>query len=75
MKPPAEGNMDKVWRLKKTVYGLKDTARAWYRSVVRHIQKLRGVRSNLDPTIFMWRTEKRLIGLMCSHVDDFFLWR
>ena len=52
-KPPAEANMDKVWRLKKTVYGLKDTARAWYRSVVGHIQKLRGVRSNLDPAIFM----------------------
>ena len=72
MKPPAEANTDKVWRLKKAVYGLKDAARAWYRSVVGHIQKLGGVRSNRDPRIFMWRTEKRLIGLMCPQVDDFF---
>ena len=31
-----------------------------------------GVRSNFDPTIFIWRTNKTLKDIMCSHVDDFF---
>ena len=54
------------------MYGLKDTARAWYRSAVGNVQNLGGVKSNLDPTIFIWRTGKTLKGIMRLHVDDFF---
>ena len=37
-----------------------------------HVQDLGIVKSNLDPTIFIWRTDKTLKGIMCSHVDNFF---
>ena len=37
-----------------------------------HVQDLGEVKSNLDPTIFLWRTDEKLKGIMCSHVDDFF---
>ena len=36
------------------------------------MQELVGVKSNLDPTIFIWRTDKTLQSIMCSHADDFF---
>ena len=39
------------------------------------MQDLGGVKSNLDPTIFIWRTDKKLKGIMSSHVDDFFYGR
>ena len=32
-----------------------------------------GIKSRLDPTIFRWKDERGgIIGVMCSHVDDFF---
>ena len=40
MKPPEEAKTKKLWKLKKTVYGLKDAAWVWYKSVVGHIQEL-----------------------------------
>ena len=40
LKPTKKANTDKIWRLKKTMYGLKDAAQAWYRSVVGHVQDL-----------------------------------
>ena len=60
LKPPEEANTDTIWRLKKTMYGLKDATQAWYRSVVGYVQGLGGVKSNLNPTIFIWRTDKKL---------------
>ena len=66
-----------LWRLKKTVYGLTDAPQAWYRSVVGHVKDPweSRLKSNLDPIIFIWKTGKTLKGIMCSHVDNFFLWR
>ena len=34
------GSETMIWRLKKTVYGLKDASRACYRSVVGHVQNV-----------------------------------
>ena len=54
------------------VYGLKDAAMPWYRSVVDVIQELGSMRSKLDPTVFYLKDKKGGKGVMCSHVDDFF---
>ena len=73
LKPPVEAKEGKVvWKLRKTVYGLKDAARAWYDSATGVIEKLGGRRCRMDPSLFYWEEEKKLMGLLCSHVDDFF---
>ena len=71
LKPPREGGWNGLWKLKKTVYGLKDAAKAWYIKVVKVVEELGGVRSRLEPNIFYWKKEERLEGILCTHVDDF----
>ena len=73
LKPPEEVKTKKPWKLKRTIYGLKDATRAWYRSMVEQLKILGGI-SSLDPLIFFWKTGKGLKGIMCSHVDDFFFY-
>ena len=71
LKPPGEGDWNGLWKLKKTVYGLKDAAKAWYVKVVKVVEELRGVRSRLEPNIFFWREGEDIQGVLCTHVDDF----
>ena len=51
LKPPNEGNWGGLWKLKKTVYGLKDVAKAWYSKVVKVVEELGGERSRLEPNM------------------------
>lgn len=71
LKPPREARTKDIWKLRKAVYGLKDAARVWYNSVINIIRGLGGFKSSLDPTIFYWKSQGKLIGIMCTHVDDF----
>ena len=71
LKPPSEGNWNGLWKLRKTVYGLKDAAKAWYNKVVKVLKELGGERSRLELNVFFWKKEDRLRGILCSHVDDF----
>ena len=72
VKPPKEANTNGLWKLKKTIYGLKDAAKAWHETVNAVMEKLGGERSIYEPTIFSWKNKKNeLIGIMCVHVDDF----
>ena len=34
-------------------------------------KNLGGKRSRLEPNIFFWKEENKLIGILCTHVDDF----
>src|SRR5215469_16111224 len=71
LKPPKEANTKKIWKLKKTVYGLKDAAKEWHKSLVEIIQQIGGTKSKLDPSIFYWKEKnKKLTGIICAHVDD-----
>src|ERR1700755_53927 len=70
IKPPEEANTLKLWKLKKTVYGLKDAARKWYESLVELLIKLGGKRSKIDNTIFKWEDGGMVYGIMGIHVDD-----
>ena len=71
IKPPKEVICDGLWQLKKTVYGLKDAAKAWYEKVVKVVSELGGNKSRLEPNVFYWKKGGEVIGLLCSHVDDF----
>src|SRR6201990_3326137 len=70
IKPPKEANTLKLWRLKKTVCGLKDAARKWYESLVELLIKTGGKRSKIDNTIFKWEDGGMVYGIMGIHVDD-----
>ena len=71
VQPPIESGYNGLWKLQKTVYGLKDAAMAWYRKVMKVVKELNGHKCRLDPTIFYWKTNGMLDGIMCTHVDDF----
>ena len=71
VKPPRELKTEKLWMLRKAVYGLKDAPRVWYETVVRVVTEMGGRRSRMDATFFVWRKRGRIIGIMVKHVDDF----
>ena len=73
LKPPKEYFNGKLWKLKKTVYGLCDAARAWYNRVKSELTSLSVVRCSLDKGLFMWYRKGQLEGMMAIYVDDF-LW-
>ena len=73
LKPPKEFYNGKIWKLKKTVYGLNDAARAWYFSVMNILLKLNMTICKYDPALFYWHNGGNLSGIICVHVDDF-LW-
>ena len=70
LQPPIEAKTDKIWKLRKAVYGLKDAARSWYDSLMAILKTTGGRKSTVDPTIMMWKEKDKLIGVMCVHVDD-----
>ena len=65
LKPPNEGNWSGLWKLKKTVYGLKDAAKAWCSKVGKIVEELGGERSRLEPNVFFWKKENKLNGILC----------
>ena len=71
MRAPKGENNGVLWRLKKTVYGLKDAAKAWYLKVVKVVEELGGKKCTLEPNVFYWKQRDELVGILCTHVDDF----
>ena len=49
VKPPKEAKTDKVWKLRKTIYGLKDASRAWYLILKGKLLELGCRKSSIDP--------------------------
>ena len=72
LKPPVEFCNGTLWKLKKTVYGLCDAARAWYFRVRKVLLSLGMQMSSLDQALFYWCLNGELAGIICIHVDDFF---
>ena len=71
--PPPEYFRGNFWKLKKTVYGLCDAARAWYLRVRDQLLELKAVTCSLEPSLFFWKNNGILKGIICVYVDDF-LW-
>ena len=71
LKPPKEYDEGKLWKLKKTVYGLCDAARAWYLRVKKELKDLSVEMCNLDNSLFAWKRQGKLEGIICIYVDDF----
>ncbi|CAB0009199.1 unnamed protein product, partial [Nesidiocoris tenuis] len=74
VKPPEEainspGNKGKFWRLKKAVYGLKQSGRCWYQRLHEALVGLKLKQSKAEPCLYHRRTgsETVVIGVF---VDD-----
>ena len=73
IRPPKESKAPKhvIWKLKHGLYGLKDGARQFYESVKEELINLGFIQCKLDPAVFYVHKNKKLIGMICCHVDDF----
>ena len=53
LKPPQEYDNGQLWKLKKTVYGLCDAARAWYMKIKRELLSMSVELCTLDNSLFI----------------------
>ena len=72
LRPPTEAHTDKIWLLKKPVYGLKVSSRKWYNRICNALLGLNVKKSLYDHAIFYWHKGGKLQGVLGGHVDDFF---
>ena len=78
VKPPVgfeECDMDGarlVWRLHKSLYGLRQAPRNWYDTFTAFLKEYGFKQSKRDPCVFVYVDEKtgRLQGMFVVHVDD-----
>ena len=70
LRPPKEAKTDKLWHLRKCVYGLGDAPRFWYLRVKEEFIKLNGKICPADQGIFVWYKNDQLIGIIACFVDD-----
>ena len=73
LKPPDEASCpNKLWRLRKSLYGLNDAARQFFLSLTGELKRLGCKQSHLDPTFhFLIGTDNDICGIILTHVDDF----
>lgn len=62
---------NKVLKLKMAIYGLKQSARAWYKQVDDYLQKLGYKKSLYEHCLFVKSSEN--VTLVALFVDDFFI--
>ena len=70
LRPPKEAETNKVWRLKKCVYGLADASRYWYLRVKDVSINLGATVCSVDQGMFLWFNGNILYGILVCHVDD-----
>ena len=73
IKPPAEANTKKLWKLNKCVYGLTDASRMWYLKVDKAFRDMGLEKMTLDEAFYVYKINKTVKGMACIHVDDI-LW-
>jgi hypothetical protein len=62
---------DMVWKLKKCLYGLKQSAREWYALLSRSLLRKGFQISNFDPCVFLHRHEKIFISVYVDDIDAY----
>eukprot|EP00253_Pinus_taeda_P028374 PITA_28374 len=65
-----ESNEDKVYRLKKVLYGLKKAPGAWYSRIDSYMIKNGFCKSNIEPTLYTKVNEHGHILIVFIFVDD-----
>uniref|UniRef100_A0A2N9FM87 Reverse transcriptase Ty1/copia-type domain-containing protein n=1 Tax=Fagus sylvatica TaxID=28930 RepID=A0A2N9FM87_FAGSY len=67
-----KGQEGKVCRLKKSLYGLKQSSRQWYLKFHQAILDIGYEMSHLDHCVYVWRDKEKL-ALLSLYVDDILL--
>ena len=68
--PPKEANTNKIWLL-KSVHMVWLTSRQWYNTVKQVLLQLGFKMSKADPSLFYYKSNNELEGIVTIHVDDF----
>ena len=73
IKPPCETERPagKLWKLKKTLYGLNDAARKFNESIREESTNLALVQSKGDPSVFYKVNNGEITETIIKHIDDF----
>ena len=72
--PPPEANVKGVlWLLEKAAYGLVDGSRLFYLELKAKLEGLGMKEVSSDSGLFTMHLKGKLIGIICSHVDDLFI--
>ena len=53
-----KGHEDKVFRLRRAIYGLKQASQAWYKELVESVKQFGFKRLSTDTGIFIYRGKK-----------------
>ena len=65
----AQGEIGKVCRLRKSLYGLKQSPRAWFGKFSQAVEKFGLQKSKYDHFVFYWNSHSGII-LLVVYVDD-----
>lgn len=68
-----KANANKVCRLKKSLYGLKQSPRAWFDRFTRAIRKWGYIQGQSEDTLFINHSSEGRITLLIVYVDDIIL--
>ena len=63
------GEKDLVCRLKKSIYGLKQSPRCWNTALDSHLKKMKFVQTKADPCIYVFKDETETV-IIAVYVDD-----
>ncbi|KAA3485265.1 pleiotropic drug resistance protein 3-like [Gossypium australe] len=64
------GEEDKVYRLKRALYGMKQAPRAWYDRVDAYLSRLGFKKSVSEPTLYVKKSEDETLLIVSLYVDD-----
>ncbi|GMF35038.1 unnamed protein product [Phytophthora fragariaefolia] len=67
--PPTETGDDKVWKLRKVLYGLKQASRAWYETVTKFLCQTGFAQCQSDSGVLVKRTANSIVVVLL-YVDD-----
>ena len=69
--PPGCGSMSgKVVRVNKSLYGLKQASRAFYKRLVSDLKMIGFEQSLSDPCVLRFTMGDEVMGMVAIHVDD-----
>jgi hypothetical protein len=64
------GNDDIVWKLRKSLYGLKQASRAWYQKAKEEFGRIGFTRCDSDHAVFIHRGQNKKFCIIALYVDD-----
>ena len=70
LRPPPEACTNKLWQLRKCIYGLADAPREFYLRLREELVQLGLTPCPADQGLFMWFPGDDLCGILICHVDD-----